>query len=964
MYGYSPVDTFTWFIPFPRTPEFIWIQVFYSVEYGLFLVTCHTKTPASMMVRSLFWKGGLWIILASIFSILSGSFSPPLAQAPFVTTWQTDNPGSTNDNQIEIPGFGTNYSISWEEVGNPANNGTAIGNFSTIVTMPSPGTYSVSITPGGGSFTQFSSQYGDANKILSVDQWGDIQWEVMACAFCYCDYLTCNANDVPNLSSVQSLSNMFAYCPLLNGPSNIGDWDVSSVTSTSYMFYGAGAFNQDISDWDVSSVTNMLGMFADAWAFNQNLGSWNLSSIELLCNFDYSGMDCENYSETLIGWNNNPATPNNLELSAHTIEYGTNAVAARNNLIDIKEWGIYGDSPSGMVCGCPSEIDPFGFIEGLDTVCLYGGLFTYFHPFPNGAETLHWFIDGIEYQSGSNQTDQYFSTDFFNSPGTYEVCVDASNDDCGLLVSDDPDPSCILVYTEEEFEADIDGPISICEGQFADLDAGAGYVDYFWNTGATTQMINIFAPGTYSVTVSNAGGCTAVDEHFVSLNLPPSVTAESNSPTCTNDTIQLFASGGTEYSWSGPNNFHSNLQNPVIANALPSMSGIYNVVVTDDNSCTADASTEVLVDSINLSTGVIDANCNGQEGLGWVSASGGIPPYTYLWSNNANTDTISAMAGTYEVIVSDSNSCSATVQVIIGEPDTLVVTVSVVHETCSGDCNGVALATTTGGSMPYSWLWSNGEDSLAIADLCSGYYTITVTDSLGCVGVVDSIALNEGNSAFPLILGDTIICPGVTGELHTQGGFNSYLWSTGETTPSINWTNEDVYGVVVTKGICTDSAEIETMISPDMQLDLVFANDTLFANASGGWPPLAYLWNTNEMTSYIIPQANGTYTVIVNDSVGCMILDSMLVMINALDEFKSIPMKVYPNPVHDWLTLDLIFGVQGMQLEVITLTGQPVILERLPSGKNMIDVSSLQPGAYLLTLKGVEKVYQAVFVKE
>jgi hypothetical protein len=94
------------------------------------------------------------------------------AQAPFVTTWKTDNPGVSNNLQIQIPGMGTNYDISWEEVGNPLNNGSVIGDNTTIITFPTPGTYKISITPGSGTFTQISfNNSGDKEKILSVDQW-------------------------------------------------------------------------------------------------------------------------------------------------------------------------------------------------------------------------------------------------------------------------------------------------------------------------------------------------------------------------------------------------------------------------------------------------------------------------------------------------------------------------------------------------------------------------------------------------------------------------------------------------------------------------------------------------------------------------------------------------------------------------------------------------------------------------
>ncbi|MDB4727431.1 BspA family leucine-rich repeat surface protein [Saprospiraceae bacterium] len=193
----------------------------------------------------------------------------------FITTWQTDNTGTSNNDQITIPGIGT-YTIDWEEVGNAANNGTQAGNYSTTVTFPSAGTYKVSIT---GALTQISfASSGDKSKLLTIESWGDIAWSSMQFAFFGCNHLTYNAIDAPNLSGVTNCSGMFYQATAFNG--DISSWDVSNVTDMSFMFYQATAFNGDIGSWDVSSVTNMSFMFALATAFNGNIG-WgnNVSSV-------------------------------------------------------------------------------------------------------------------------------------------------------------------------------------------------------------------------------------------------------------------------------------------------------------------------------------------------------------------------------------------------------------------------------------------------------------------------------------------------------------------------------------------------------------------------------------------------------------------------------------------------------------------------------------------------------------
>ncbi|MBK9257161.1 MAG: BspA family leucine-rich repeat surface protein [Saprospiraceae bacterium] len=155
-----------------------------------------------------------------------------------------------------------------------------------------------------------------------------------------------------NTSSVTNMTSMFNGATLFN--QDIGNWNTSNVTNMSYMFYNATSFNQNIGSWNTGNVTNMSYMFYNATAFNQSLGNWSLNSnVNLSQMFDLSGMSCENYTYTLIGWNNNPNTPNNRTLGANGLQYGTNAVTARNNLISNKGWSISGDSPSGYDCSLP-----------------------------------------------------------------------------------------------------------------------------------------------------------------------------------------------------------------------------------------------------------------------------------------------------------------------------------------------------------------------------------------------------------------------------------------------------------------------------------------------------------------------------------------------------------------------------------------------------------------------------------
>ncbi|WP_144283034.1 BspA family leucine-rich repeat surface protein [Chryseobacterium echinoideorum] len=148
-----------------------------------------------------------------------------------------------------------------------------------------------------------------------------------------------------NTSNVTTMQQMFFGATVFNQP--IGSWNTSNVTVSHGMFFTATAFNQNIGSWNTSQITNMQNMFNGASNFNQNLGNWNLSSLTLGQGmFFNSGLNCQNYDNTLYGWSQNPSTPNNISITSASPLVYTHpaAVAARNSLINNKGWTIAGDT--------------------------------------------------------------------------------------------------------------------------------------------------------------------------------------------------------------------------------------------------------------------------------------------------------------------------------------------------------------------------------------------------------------------------------------------------------------------------------------------------------------------------------------------------------------------------------------------------------------------------------------------
>lgn len=195
----------------------------------------------------------------------------------FITTWDTENTGTSASNQITIPGTGAGYSYSiyWESLSSSTATGTIATSTSAsqTITFPEPGEYKVAIK---GTYPRiYFNNGGDKLKILTVEQWGSIAWTSMAAAFYGCANLTIPATDAPNLSGVTDMSHMFANATSFNNPVN--HWDVSNVTSMLRMYWGATSFNQPVSNWDVSKVISMRDLFAGT-SFNQPVNNWNTSS--------------------------------------------------------------------------------------------------------------------------------------------------------------------------------------------------------------------------------------------------------------------------------------------------------------------------------------------------------------------------------------------------------------------------------------------------------------------------------------------------------------------------------------------------------------------------------------------------------------------------------------------------------------------------------------------------------------
>ena len=208
----------------------------------------------------------------------------------FVTTWRTDAAGESIT--IPVGGATGTYMVDWGD----GNTSVNVSGDQTHV-YGDAGTYTVRIS---GDFTRIylNDHPSNADKLASIEQWGDIRWESMKSAFHGASNMAYRATDVPVLSDVTSMRYMFYDAPSFDG--NLSGWDVSRVTDMTGTFWGASSFDGDLSGWDVSRVTDMTGTFWGASSFDGDLSGWNVSSVTDMTSM-FSG--ASSFDGDLSGWN-------------------------------------------------------------------------------------------------------------------------------------------------------------------------------------------------------------------------------------------------------------------------------------------------------------------------------------------------------------------------------------------------------------------------------------------------------------------------------------------------------------------------------------------------------------------------------------------------------------------------------------------------------------------------------------
>ncbi len=433
---------------------------------------------------------------------------------------------------------------------------------------------------------------------------------------------------------------------------------------------------------------------------------------------------------------------------------------------------------------------------------------------------------------------------------------------------------------------------------------GTSPYTYLWSNNGTVEDPTGMAAGTYTVTVTDANGCTA--QTTVIITQPALTIALSTTQVnvlCSGNntgSIDLTVTGGTApytYAWSN---------NSILQDPQGLASGTYTVTVTDANGCTATTSITITQPTtLSSSFTQINIGCFGNStGSIDLTVSGGVLPYTYLWSNNSIIEDPQALsAGTYTVTVTDANGCTTTQTVTITQPQApLALSTTQVNVLCFGNSTGSVNLTVTGGTSPYTYLWSNNGTVEDPTGMAAGTYTVTVTDANGCTAQ-STVIITQPIAGLTLNTTQiNVLCFGnSTGSVNltVSGGSSpyTYLWSNNGTVEDPTGMPAGTYNVTVTDANgCTSQASV-TLTQPATAVtatataqNILCLNGTgsVTSTPSGGVAPYTYLWNNGLTTQNISNLQAGTYSVTVQDANGCTVNASATVSIT----LSQVPVQI------------------------------------------------------------------------
>jgi len=463
-------------------------------------------------------------------------------------------------------------------------------------------------------------------------------------------------------------------------------------------------------------------------------------------------------------------------------------------------------------------------------------------------------------------------------------------------------------------------------------------------------------PGVYQLTVSDQNGCTIDTSFTINESTILSIAIDSTDALCASEASGSAVATPLNGTWPYTYAWSNGQSDSVVTNLT---TGNYSVTVTDANGCSGINLTSINApDLLNLSESIQAISCFGDsDGSISVSVSGGIVPYAYTWQGSTSTDPAAQglESGNYSITVTDRNGCTIQDSFQVIQPDEILLNPSAIPVECQGQANGQAQVNPTGGTSPYFFQWSNGQQDSIATNLGIGTYTVTVTDANGCTNT-DNVLIDEPNA---LSLTETIQPPTCFGDsngsisVSISGGTLPYAYNwqgSTSTDPVAQGLSAGNYSITVTdRNGCTIQESFQVIQPDSILLTSTLTPATCQGEATGqalvdpigGTPPYSYLWTTGATTQMVTDLPAETYTVTVTDANNCTNMDDVLIEEpNALTIVKNIQAPA-------------CFDSSDGSISLSVNGGTPPYEYAWNNGSNTPNLSNLASGTYTVTVTDI-----------
>ncbi|MFH2141770.1 MAG: PKD domain-containing protein [Bacteroidota bacterium] len=501
----------------------------------------------------------------------------------------------------------------------------------------------------------------------------------------------------------------------------------------------------------------------------------------------------------------------------------------------------------------------------------------------------------------------------FNSAGPQPIYLQVDENGCisdttiYITILPNGHPNCCILPTPDAGQDDnicslsytLQGVPSLGTGNWSMI-SGPGTA-VFANSASATSSVTVDQYGDYVFQwfEDNGTNCDASDNVQISFIISPSFDFTVTDLLCNNvcagtATVNPLGSGlPYTYLWD------TNTGSQTGQTATGLCANTFYVTVTNSFGCTSSNSATVnspAALTVNV-TGVNPLCYSGSDGNATATPSGGTPVYTYLWSPNANNQTVADAtnlgAGFYVITITDANNCTVSGNVTLTQPTQLTATTSSVQVSCFGGSDGTATVTASGGTGAYSYYWDpSGQTNQIATILTAGLYYVTVTDANICT-TTSSVTVNQPTAPLSMTFDNTadINCFGgsdgminisVTGGTPTY----TYLWNSGQTSQNLNNIPIGSYCVTVTDAFSCTLTDCVTLTQPNQLTQTTSSTPTncwggfdgqASITVSNGTPPYTYIWSNGGMGSSIVNVQAMNYAVTATDNNGCTISASIIV---------------------------------------------------------------------------------------